>query len=120
MVQFNAKKQEVTIVVNGDVSNLQEMQTALIDLLRNYRFSELGQSASNTFYFGLNLLESMLPDFEQQRRGLISDADYLEMPENMNQQQREKLKQALYMLGGGKKSSSEKNQVFEALQTLAE
>ena len=119
MVRVNKEKREITIITDGDSSDVVQMQRALINLMQCYNFTDYGNGAGETFYFGLSLLESLLPDYDQQHRGFTSEADYLELPENMNPQQRQSLKDALFTIRTGTKVRAEKNNVLKALQSIS-
>jgi len=120
MVQVNTKTREISIITDGDSSDVVQMQRALIDLLQHYNFTEFGNGAGETFYFGLSLLESLLPDFDQQHRGLISEANYLELPESLNPKQVEAIREALFMVNHPEsKVRAETNPVHEAIKSIA-
>lgn len=120
MVQVNTKKREISITMGGDSSELVSMQRALIDLLQHYNFEDFGSAADGTFYYALSLLENLLPDFDQQHRGLISEANYLELPESLNPKQVEAIREALFMVNHPEtKVRAETNPVHEAIKSIA-
>jgi len=117
MVEVNAKKQEFTIKVQGDYSELVLTQAALIDLMKCYNFTDFGNSAGKTFYYALNLLEASLPDEDQQGRGYITTGKHVELPENLTARQTVFLSQALQMIENPE-DLKQKNAVYEALKSV--
>jgi len=119
MVQVNTKTREISIIADGDSSDVVQMQRALIDLLQHYNFKDFGNGADETFYFGLSLLESLLPDYDQQYRALTSEANYLELPESLNTKQVEAIREALYIVNHPEtKVKAETNPVHEAIKSI--
>lgn len=120
MVQVNTKKREISIITDGNSSDVVQMQRALIDLLQHYNFEDFGNAAEGTFYYALSLLENLLPDYDQQHRDLISEANYLELPESLNPKQVEAIREALLMVNHPEtKVRAEPNPVHEAIKSIA-
>lgn len=120
MVQVNNQEREITITIVGDCEGLVNMQKSLINVLKYYNHKDFGDGADETFYNVLDLLEAMLPDYSQQKRGFVSDSNYLELPQNINTKQAEKLKEALFTIKTGSPFRPEKNPVYEALQKITD
>lgn len=87
MVQLNRNPEQLTVTIDGDTNELVGMQKALIDLMMQYNFKEFGLGAQETFYFTLVLLDALIPDHDQQRKGLISNKNIIELPDNLTPEQ---------------------------------
>ena len=120
MVNVNKQDGNITVKIQGDSSDLYMMQKSLIRLLQCFNFDDFGNSSGDTFYQGLNLLESLLPNEKQQKRGLISETNYLELPENLNEKQVNHIREAMKILNNPSlKTVARKNPVHEAITNLA-
>ena len=119
MVQVNNKNNEITIKVSGDTSDLVQMQRALIDLLQHYDFKGFGRMADETYYYSLELLEALLPDYDQQHRGIIRDEQYLELPSTISPLQARAIREAVKMIHNPElQTRPDRNPVHEALKSL--
>jgi len=59
MVHVNSEKQEITITMPGDNSDVIALQHGLIDLLQGYDFNN--QVSQSAFYSTLEMLRATLP-----------------------------------------------------------
>jgi len=70
-------KKEKKIIVElpfTEIEELNAIQKALIQLMRNYDFKSNLFDTETTFYYATHLLESLLPDLDQQENGLLPQA----------------------------------------------
>jgi hypothetical protein len=119
MVQIDNKKREIKIAFFGDVSDLTNMQTALMELMRHYNFKDFGNGADETFYFALNLLQALTPDTDQQENGLINKSDFMLIPEGITEKQKEQLRYAMLEVSNpGALKNPQKNPIIEALRNI--
>ncbi len=119
MVQVSNENNEITIKLKGDAETLVDTQKALIDLMRCFNYESFGSSTTDIMPFALDMLEALLPDTEQQQRGLINKANYLELPENINNNQRQTLKEALKQIEHPEVTiRSKANHIFTAIEAI--
>lgn len=59
MVKVDDKLRNITIIMNGDESTVHEAKKALIDLIQHYNYDEFGDSASETMFYGMELLKAL-------------------------------------------------------------
>lgn len=118
MVQVNSNKNEIHISFDGDSNELVEMQKALIRLMQCFDFENYGNSAGEAFYPALNLLDSLIPEHKQQKRALVSESDYLELPENMSEAQKKSIKDAVFFMKHPEEKTGVKSLVYDALKKI--
>jgi len=71
MVRFDKEKNRVLIEYELiDVDQLTCLQAGIIELVRNYQYSNYGADVSMHIICALDLLEAIIPTYEQQKRGL--------------------------------------------------
>ena len=114
MVEYNKQQQKITITMNGDASMLVNTQIALIQLMKNFNFSNA--DGEGIFYWALNLLESMLPEEEQQERAIV-DGKYIQLPKNVTETQIVKIGEA-FRLFENEPTINSTNPVFQALKKV--
>jgi len=72
MIIINEKEKKIMVELPfTEIEELNAIQKALIQLMRNYDFKSNLFDTETTFYYATHLLESLLPDFEQQENGLL-------------------------------------------------
>ena len=121
MVEINKQSREIKITIgNSDVSTLDLMAKALIDLMQNYNFTEAGSYTGNTFYWALQLLQEMLPTDNQMQDGLLNRNECIELPESMTPNQKQVLREALQMVEHPEvKVRATPNIILEAIKKVA-
>lgn len=74
MVQVNKSNRTVTVELEScDVEQLTNMQAAIIDLLKGYRYEDYGTGSAQTVDSALDLLTALLPSCEQQKRAFANE-----------------------------------------------
>jgi hypothetical protein len=113
MVQLNHETQvkDLTIELEGcDAEGLVNIQLAIIELVRNYNWSDFSGDASNTIYPIMNLLEATIPNVEQMQRALAHNDEWIDsmpddngiaFPKNMSEEQRQLVKTAFFEIRTG-------------------
>lgn len=119
MVLINNETRELTIKVDGDTGDLVGLQNALIDLMQCYNFDVFGNGAGSSFFYALKLLQSSLPDEDQQHKGFITESNYLLIPKGITEKQTEQLKSAMFeVTNPGALKNLQKNPIIEALRNI--
>lgn len=99
MVEFDKSKNEVRVILpQSDANDIAALQEALIDLITDYNYAEYAECSKETFYWALKLLKGLLPTYDQLKKGLTSESNSIEIPENINERQKEAIREAFYML----------------------
>lgn len=119
MVQsINKKDRTITVTMYGDIEELCNRQSALIELLRNYDYENYGNSCSEMVSNCLDLLCELLPDYKTQKRGFETAGEYLVLPNELTENGKELIKEAIYMINHkGVKVRNEPNPIYEILKT---
>ncbi len=74
----------------------------------------------DTRYATLELLAALLPTGDQQKKGMIREDDYLELPHTLNDNQRQSLRHAIFEFKHpGTKVSDQPNPVARALNSIS-
>ncbi len=116
MVKINKESKQIEITMQGDSETIYEMQLGILELLRNYDYKNFPVQ-SGGFYHVINLLESLLPSYEQLNRGLLSDGDHVRIPDNMTSCQRIELTEALTLIEKNP-DIPPSNSVFQTLRKI--
>ena len=112
--KINERKNEIKVKLTGGVGELCQYQHAIIELLQHYDHEDY--NGGSAFYYALNLLSGLLPDEDVLQRGFISEGYYLELPENMTEQGREMIREAIFMIANPEvKVRQEANPIHQIL-----
>lgn len=116
MVEFNKQKEQFTITLGHDVSDIVARQKALINLIKLYPHDE--GYCKETIYYAASLLEEMLPNDEQQYRAFIMSNNSIELPGNITENQKKQLSQAFAAIEHPHIKIKDANKVLEALKAI--
>ena len=97
------------------VETLETWKEALIRIVQRYDNKDY---TDNPVYWIMEMLEAFSPDLDQVKRGLSTDGDCFDLPENMNDNQRSAIAEALYGLKHGNLPSAGRNPIFDYLKNL--
>ena len=81
ITEVNKDGRNITIVLqDADSSDIVNIQRAITDLLKNYKYKEVGAD-EGTMYWALYLLEQITPDFDQQEKAFTNEGQQLTLPD---------------------------------------
>jgi len=75
MVQIDKNTGKIVINTNATIEDISRMQNALIELIQFYNYKDFSNAIDDTFYYSLELLKTIMPNYEQQKTGIESDLE---------------------------------------------